>query len=315
MPQFVRPEDTALVIPVLNPGRHLDQLLPAIARQTFRPGQFLVIDSASDDGSIATMEAAGARVHRIERRDFDHGGTRQVGVDLVGEARFVLFLTQDAVPADPEAFGNLVSAFADERVGVAFGRQLPHLDAGPVGAHARLFSYADRSYVCTPESAPTFGVRASFCSNSFAAYRVAALRAVGGFPSGTIFGEDSICAGRMLLAGWSKAYVAQACVHHSHDYSLAEDFRRYFDVGVLHAREPWMVERFGRAEGEGGRFVRSELGYLARHAPVRVPEAMVRTALKLAAYRLGRAEARLPNTFKQRISLNRGFWRREAQAG
>ncbi|MFE0678513.1 hypothetical protein ACFW26_34910, partial [Streptomyces sp. NPDC058867] len=46
-------------------------------------------------------------------------------------------------------------------------------------------------------------------------------------------------------------------VHHSHSYSIGEEFRRYFDVGVMHARAPWLLDRFGKAEGEGKRFVQS----------------------------------------------------------
>ncbi|WP_179221888.1 glycosyltransferase family 2 protein [Inquilinus limosus] len=299
----------ALVIPTLNAAKHLDVLIPALQAQSFQPGTLLVIDSSSTDDTAERFTAAGAEVIVIPRAQFDHGGTRQRAVNrLSPRVEVVVFLTQDAVPADSDTIARIVGTFADPELGVAYGRQLPHHGAGAIEAHARLFNYPPDSVVLRPEDAVSAGIKATFCSNSFAAYRRRALEMVGGFPSGTIFGEDAAVTGRMLLSGWAKAYVAEAQVHHSHSYSIGEEFRRYFDVGVMHARAPWLLERFGKAGGEGRRFVRSELRHLARHQPLQIPSAILRSAVKLAAYHCGRREARIPRPLKRRISLNRRYW-------
>lgn len=299
----------ALVIPTLNAAKHLDILLPALQTQSFQPGTLLVIDSSSADDTVDRFRAAGAEVIVIPRSQFDHGGTRQRAVNrLSPRIEVVVFLTQDAVPADSDTVARIVDAFADPELGVAYGRQLPHHGAGAIEAHARLFNYPPDSVVLRPEDAVSAGIKATFCSNSFAAYRRRALEMVGGFPSGTIFGEDAAVTGRMLLSGWAKAYVAEAQVHHSHSYSIGEEFRRYFDVGVMHARAPWLLEHFGKAAGEGQRFVRSELQHLAQHRPLAIPSAILRSLVKLAAYHCGRREARIPRPLKRRISLNRRYW-------
>ena len=89
---------------------------------------------------------------------------------------------------------------------------------------------------------------------------------------------------------------------------MTQEFQRYFDIGVFHARESWLLESFGKPEGEGGRFVRSELRYLGRHAPWLIPSALLRTILKYSGYRLGRMEQRLPLWLKRRCSMHKGFW-------
>jgi len=310
----VLPEKTALVIPTLNAAAHLDELVPAIKAQKFQPARWVVVDSGSTDGTPDALAEAGAEMILIDKKDFDHGGTRQMVVDHLLNVEIVLFMTQDAVPADEEAFGRLVSVFDNDRVGAAYGRQIPHLDAGPIGSHARIFNYPDESHMLTRDDIAVHGFKATMMSNSFSAYRRTALSAVGGFPSGTIFGEDALVAAKMLLSGWTKYYVADATVRHSHDYSLAEEFRRYFDVGVFHNREAWMRERFGTAEGEGMRFVLSELRYLLGHGAYLVPSAVVRTGLKYLAYRLGLMEGRLPLALKTWLSMHKGFWRRQAQS-
>ena len=299
---------TALCIPTLNAGAHAAILAAAIASQTAQPDAFLVIDSGSIDDTVETFRRTNARIHSINRQEFNHGGTRQLGVDLFSDSDLIIFLTQDAVPADPHAFQRLSRCFDDPGVGAAFGRQLPRPGAGHIEAHARLFNYPDASRVTALDDRTTMGIKTVFLSNSFAAYRRADLQAVGGFPSHLIMGEDTYVAAKMLLAGKKVAYCAEATVFHSHDYNLREEFRRYFDAGVLHAREPWVRDDFGAAENEGLRFVKSELRYLLGRNPFLIPSAIMRTLLKFAGFRLGLQEGRLPMALKRRLSMLRAYW-------
>jgi rhamnosyltransferase len=131
---------------------------------------------------------------------------------------------------------------------------------------------------------------------------------VGGFPSNAIFGEDTITAANLLLAGYKVAYVAEACVYHSHAYKLRQECRRYFDIGVLYHHERWLLDAFGGATGEGKRFVISELRYLLRHAAWTIPSALVRTGLKYLGYWLGRMEDQLSVRSKRRMSMRDRFW-------
>lgn len=296
-----------ICVPTLNAGDGLFQSLRQMAGSAIVP-RILVVDSSSDDDTPESARQAGFEVVSISRSEFNHGGTRQFGAELLSDCDIIAFLTQDAVIASPDAIETLLKPFADASVGLAFGRQLPHSDAGPIGAHARLFNYPDRSVIRSLGMEKELGLKAAFVSNSFAAYRRKALLDVGGFPSDVIFGEDTVVAARMLLSGWKIAYQAKACVYHSHDYSLTQEFRRYFDIGVLHNRESWLLERFGKPEGEGLRFVKSELGYLFRHNAAWIPSAVLRTGLKYFGYRLGRSEERLPDSIKPALSMHPGYW-------
>lgn len=137
-----------------------------------------------------------------------------------------------------------------------------------------------------------------------------ALEAVGGFPEDVIGSEDAYVAARMLLSGYAVRYAADAEVHHSHDYRLLEEFRRYFDIGVFYGRERWIGEAFGAASGEGLRYVKAELqAVLAAGALWRVPEVLLRTAAKLLGYRIGQGERYLDVGLKRRFSMFPGYWK------
>lgn len=298
-----------LMIPLCNGGEPWRRWLEAFANQTVNPAQLLAIDSSSTDRSAELARAAGFSVHVIPRESFNHGATRQLGVEMLTEAEILIFMTQDAVLARPDALEKLLACFADERVGAAYGRQLPHPGGGAIGAHARLFNYSAASAVKTLADAPSLGIKTAFMSNSFAAYRRSALLEAGGFPGDVILGEDTYVAAKMLLKDWKIAYCAEAQVFHSHDYTMLQEFGRYFDTGVFHGREAWIRQGFGQPGGEGMRFVRSELRYLARERPFMIPEALVRTMVKFAGYKLGTLERHWPLWLKRRLSMHAGYWK------
>lgn len=300
----------ALIIPTYNAARYWPALSEGIRAQTLVPDQMIVIDSSSSDGTAELARRDGFVVLAISPKDFNHGGTRQMGAEYAEGADLLLYLTQDAAPLGANAFQNLISAFAEGEIGAAYGRQLPRHKASPIEAHARHFSYPAVSDVRSWESRRVTGFKSIFFSNAFGAYRRSALMSVGGFSPDVIFGEDTLVVARMHRAGWKTAYVADATVRHSHDYSIAEEFRRYFDIGVLHARENWLVEQFGSASGEGRRFVVSELKHLLRAAPHFLPSAAMRTLAKYLGYMIGRRESGIAPRLKYHLGLNRQYWSR-----
>lgn len=297
----------AVCVPTLNPGPGFATWLET-TRGALNGARLVVVDSSSDDETTALARAAGAEVVIIERTEFDHGGTRSRILHHLNDVEVVIFLTQDALPYGTGSLTQLARCFTNGKVGAAFGRQLPHDDATLIAAHARLFNYPSTSRLVSLRDTARLGIKAAFLSNSFAAYRRSAMMEIGGFAENVILSEDMLAGARLLKAGWSLAYCAEACVKHSHNYSLMEEFRRYFDIGVFHCREPWLREWLGSAEGEGARFVRSELGYLLKRAPWRIPEAGLRTLLKYAGYRLGTMEGKLPLRLKRSVSMHRHYW-------
>jgi rhamnosyltransferase len=300
----------ALIIPTFNAARHWPAFMEGFRAQSLLPDQVIVIDSSSSDGTPQLARSEGFSVFEIPSRDFSHGGTRQMGAELAADAEILIYLTQDAVPLGDHAFRNLVRVFDDTEIGAAYGRQIAREAAGPIEAHARQFNYPAVSSVRSWESRQTLGFKSIFFSNSFGAYRRKALMSVGGFSSSVIFGEDTQIVARLHRAGWKTAYVADATARHSHAYTIVEEFRRYFDIGVLHAREEWLIEHFGGASSEGRRFVVSELKHLLKHGPHHVPSAILRTFAKYSGYKIGRRERGIASRLKYHLGLNRQFWSR-----
>ena len=297
----------ACIIPTYNGKEELSRLLNSLQMQKAQIDVF-IIDSSSEDGTQELAKAHIGDVTVIPSKEFNHGGTRQSMVDKYSCYDIFVFLTQDACLVDHNAVARIVEPFADPNVGAACGRQLPHLDASPLAQHARFFNYPEGMQIKTMADVPELGIKTAFMSNSFAAYRGEALKDVGGFPLHVIFAEDMYVAAKMLLAGWKVAYSGNALCRHSHNYTIVEEFERYFDMGVFHAREPWIRQQFGGAGGEGMRYVKSELKFLGLRRMHLWLIAILRNAAKLMGYKLGQHEAKLPLRLKRKLGMYKRYW-------
>lgn len=300
----------SLIIPTLNGAATLPEFFGALKVQSLTPYEIIVIDSSSDDHTVAVSRDAGATVMVIARESFDHGGTRTAAARMA-QGEILVFFTQDAILADREALGRLVEPLLQhDHVGCTYGRQLPARNADPIAAHLRGFNYPPHSQCRSYADRFRYGLKTVFISNSFAAYRKEVLASCEYFNNGLIFGEDTCTLGKILLAGYKVCYVAEAEVYHSHNYSLIEDFRRAFDIGVLHKRQSWLLAAYGHAEGIGGKYVISLLTKMFQDKRyLLLAECLLRSTLKLLGYKLGRNHRRLPSFLRSSLSMNRLWWR------
>ncbi|EMH6514320.1 glycosyltransferase family 2 protein [Raoultella planticola] len=298
-----------IAIPTYNGGTTWKKSVENIRKYSPSNIYIQVIDSSSKDDTVAVAKNSGFDVAIIASKDFNHGGTRNLAVDdHVNNYDIVIFLTQDAIP-EPGFIEKITEAFDDPKVACAYGRQLPHHNANPVAQHARYFNYPERGHVCDIRDTTRLGIKTVFMSNSFSAYRIATFKDLGGFPSNTILCEDMFFTARAVLSGYKVAYVADAVVRHSHNYSPMEEFKRYFDIGVFHTDESWIRDHFGGAGGEGMKFILSELRYLLRHGFRYIPLAFMNNFMKIIGYKLGQKYQKLPISLVKSFSMHKRFWK------
>ncbi|MCI5190869.1 MAG: glycosyltransferase family 2 protein, partial [Candidatus Electrothrix sp. AS4_5] len=120
----------SVIIPTCNGASWLDALLASLTSQTVLPDEILLIDSNSSDATCTIIKQymerhSFIRLEQIAQQDFDHGGTRTLAAQqAIGD--ILLFMTQDAIPANTTALELLIQPFAlDEQVAATYGRQLP----------------------------------------------------------------------------------------------------------------------------------------------------------------------------------------------
>lgn len=300
----------SVIVPTWNAERHIPNLLAALSRSRRHPDKILWIDSSSTDQTVELLRQHGQNVMSIPQAEFGHGRTRNDALRYCLPTDLVVYLTQDAEPQGDDWLAQLIAPFDDPAVGVSYGRQTPRPDAHLLERHARHFNYPPMSQRSRWNDLERLGIKAVFCSNSFAAYRVSALKSVGGFPEQLPLGEDMAAAIRLLAQGWDRVYQAQAVAMHSHNHSLAVEFRRYFDIGALLSMDPALQRAHLSSSGEGLRYVLTEwrTAWQARsfHAMGLIP---MRAAAKFIGFQLGRRFRQLPDVWLPHLGLHSNFWR------
>ena len=193
-----------LIIPTLNAGKNFRTLLEQIDAQNL-PLKKLIVDSESTDATVILAKKFGFEVLTVQRKNFNHGATRQFALEYLLEKfsiDVIIFLTQDVLLHDEKTLSTLIKIFdEDATVGLTYGRQLPHKDATLEAKILRQFNYPAESQMKTFDDKKIFGIKTALNSNSFAAYKVDALKKIGGFPSQVILSEDMFVAAKMLLDG------------------------------------------------------------------------------------------------------------------
>jgi glycosyltransferase involved in cell wall biosynthesis len=305
----------SVVIPVKDGGADLVRCLETIARQRVDEAvEVVVVDSGSKDRSGAEARRLGARVHEIDPTEFGHGRTRNLGASLArGET--LVFTSQDAYAADERWLAALSAPFhPNGEVAGVYGRQLPHADATPPERYFLDFLYGpgERVQSWSEPGEPTF--EATLFSNVNGAMP----RAVWSefpFADDLIMSEDQEWSRRVLLAGLTLVYEPRAAVFHSHAYTVASAFRRFFDSGVSAERS---YASGGTAPGSAlrsaaARYARGELEWLWRTGQRRwIPYTAAYELAKFAGLQLGRRHRHLPVSLKRRLSGLPSYWEDEA---
>jgi len=229
--------DPTVAIPTRDGGEQLLGTLAALARQSVKH-ELLICDSGSTDGSVQAARAHGARVLELDPSLFSHGGTRNLLMREASGTR-VAFLTQDAEPADERWLEHLLGGLElAPDVGIAFGPYRPRAEASPAVRIELERWFASLS----PDGRPRLerldaterllpvkellGRRGFFTDANACVARAAWERV----PFREVaYAEDRVLAIEMLRAGYAKAFIPDAAVLHSHDYTAVQELRRCFD--------------------------------------------------------------------------------------
>ena len=305
-----------VVIPAYRPGAEFRELLKRLSRQT-RPVRRIIVMNTRTETDVQALlaDCPKAELHELDKNEFDHGGTRDAGARL-SDADYLLFLTQDAIPADEYLVERLAAAFTEPRIRAAYARQLARPDCRELERFTRVFNYPEESCLKTKADLKRLGIKTFFASNVCCAYDREKFWFQGGFIQNAIFNEDMIFAGKAVMEDdYAIAYVADAKVIHSHNYNCTQQFKRNFDLAVSQADHP---EVFGgiHSESEGIRLVKQTARYLSQqHRPWLIPGMFVKSGFKYMGYRMGKVYSMLPRWLILKCTMNREYWLEKKEGG
>ena len=230
-----RPTKVSVVIPTKNAGPLFRETLDKLKNQEYDGTiELIVIDSGSTDDTIALAGQYGALVTTISPEEFDHGLTRNRGIEIAS-GDIIVLMSQDAIPGNQHLIHNLVTAFDDPKVAGAFTRQEPREDADVLTKRNLknwITGQNKEDVRCITDTIAYYNLspmeRFYFCSfdNVCSAIRKNVWETLP-FKKNE-FGEDIEWAQDALEAGWKIAYWPTAYVIHSHQRSYKYEYGRTY---------------------------------------------------------------------------------------
>lgn len=306
-------EKVDVIIPVYKPDGRFLTLIGKLKQQSIPVNRIIVMNTEQKYfdrllyGTSFQKDYRDMIVKHLSKREFDHGRTRNRGVQY-SDAEYFIMMTQDAVPVDEHLVEELLRQLGQENVAVSYARQMADVNSSEAEKYTRNYNYPDQTLVKTKADLERLGIKTFFCSNVCAAYDRKIFDELGGFVKHTIFNEDMLYAAKAVEAGYGIAYAARAGVFHSHDYSNREQLHRNFDLGVSQAEHPEVFAAYP-SESEGIRYVRHLIGHLWQTGHRRqIPHVVVQSGFKYIGYLLGKHYRSLPDKWVVRLSDNKEYW-------
>lgn len=223
----------SIIIPTVNAEACIGALINALQKQTCKPDEIIVVDSESSDRTIDIIKQyPDVQLFQIKRKEFDHGKTRDMAL-RASKGDYVIFMTQDAMLANEFCIEKLLEPMKqDKQVVLSTARQLPRTDAWRMEKLVRAFNYPAESRIRSKADIPDMGIKAFFCSDVCAAYRRDIYEKLGGFEYPIKTNEDMFYAAKVINNGYKIAYVADAVVIHSHNFTLKQQYVRNYIQGM-----------------------------------------------------------------------------------
>jgi rhamnosyltransferase len=223
----------SIVIPVKNGEQWLGNLLPKLMQQQLAgQTEIIIIDSGSTDRSLDIIRQFPVRLITIPPETFNHGGTRNLGVQE-SRGKYVVLTVQDAEPVGNDWLDRLLEGFIEESVAGVCGQQIVRHDRqlNPVQwfrpiSEPRLTKYVFADPTDFNDLPPAQKREVCAFDDVNAMYRRDALLRVPFRQIG--FGEDMQWAKDALLTGYALVYNNAARVYHYHHENREYTYKRTF---------------------------------------------------------------------------------------
>lgn len=300
-----------VIIPTYRPDEKFLQTIQRLLEQTVCPEHIRIVNTEERywNTEIEKLSKKIQVIH-IGKQEFDHGASRNLGASQ-SKADVILFMTQDAIPADKQLIEHMLPYLEAEDTVAVYARQLPNKDCSELERYTRSFNYSAHSRVKSKKDLPELGIKTYFCSNVCAAYKRKVFAARGGFINRTIFNEDMIYCAGVIQDGYSVAYAAEAKVYHSHNYTAREQLKRNFDLGVSQADHPEIFQGIS-SENEGIKLVKNTIAHFVKIGkPWMICSVINQSAFKFIGYQLGKHYKKLSKKWIMRFTLSQAYWNKE----
>jgi len=213
----------SIVVRSMNDIQYIEETLTMIQKQSFKDFEMINVDSGSTDGTYEVVKKFNPeKSYQIKPEEYIPGKVLNDAINK-STGEIIVFNNSDCIPQNAEWLKNLIAPFHDNNNIVAvYGNQITRPDASPLVVKDGKRAFGDGTIAATWEH---------FFSLATSAARADILKKLP-FDPDIQYSEDVEWSYRMKKEGYEIKYASDAIVEHSHNYTLKQVIKRFYNEGL-----------------------------------------------------------------------------------
>lgn len=239
-----------IICPLYNAEDYIEQLNKSLKNQkNVDIKKISYILTESTDATQFILDKISANYESIKANEFSHSLSRE-NVAMKSNADILVFITQDVEIKNDDWLEKLVAPIINGEAEASFSRQFTKYDN--IEKYTREKNYPEKSYIVSKEDLDKIGLRAFFFSDASSAIKTEVFKKINGYDGKNLpTNEDQYVAYKIITNGYKIKYCADSVVYHSHQFTLKQLYKRYYDTGLFFSQENYL-DKYGTNKTGGG---------------------------------------------------------------
>lgn len=220
-----------VICPLYNAEKYIENLHKSILKQenVKLNGIRYIVTKGKDNTEEILNGLTNCIYSVIEPKDFSHSLTREQEA-FKSNADIIVFITQDVIIKRTDWLYNLTKDIENGQVDACYSRQLCNNNS--IEKYTRESNYPSNSKIVSKEDIKELGLKAFFFSDASSAIKRETFVKLKGYDGKKlVISEDMYIAYKLIMNDYRIKYCADSEVIHSHNFTLKQQYKRYYDTG------------------------------------------------------------------------------------
>lgn len=238
----------SIICPLYNAEKYIQKLHESLlAQEKAKIESIHYVLTESDDNTENILKEIRSKYSNIKKEEFSHSLTREKAA-LESKGDIIVFITQDVKIRDKYWLYNLTKGIIDGECEAAFSRQISESDG--IEKYIRPNNYPEQSRVVTKNDIEKLGLMTFFFSDVSSAIKKDIFVRLNGYDNkNLIINEDMYLAHKIIMNNFRIKYCADSVVVHSHNFTLKQLYKRYYDTGVFFKQNSYLNKYNANSSG------------------------------------------------------------------
>lgn len=239
-----------IICPLYNAEQYIKKLDTSLKKQkNVNIEKISYILTESTDNTENILKEISADYDLVKKSEFSHSLSREK-IAMKSTADILVFITQDIDIRNNDWLEELVKPIINGESEASFSRQLTKYNN--IEKYTREKNYPENSYIVSKEDIDEMGLRVFFFSDATSAIKTEVFQKLNGYDNKNLtISEDMYIAYKIITNGYRIKYCAESVVYHSHNFTLKQLYKRYYDTGIFF-KENNYLDKYGTNKTGGG---------------------------------------------------------------